>query len=514
MSRYDRSIVASGHRLVSEAAGQVLEAGGNAFDAVVAAGFVSAVVEPALNSLGGGGFMVGHDEKTGQNMFFDFFVDTPGRGLQKEQDQPDFFKITVEFSGSSQDFNIGMGSVAVPGTLRGLLHIHERLGRMTLSDVISPAREFALQHTMNAHGAHFLQLLHPIMTLTERGRRIYAPGGKYLGLGDSLSNIGLAEFLDQLGREGAESFYRGEIAGRIDEEMKRGGGLLTAEDLAAYKVKERPPLAVPYRDRVFLTVPEPSMGGTLIGLSLSLTGRRAPAAYAWGSGDHLLDTLGLMREVERLREAGVTTPLALQQFIQDDTVLSQSVQNIRLFSSGTTHVSVADNKGNCASMTCSNGEGSGYFAPGSGVMLNNMMGEDDLHPDGFHTGEPGERVFSMMSPSLLLKDGHVQLVIGSGGSKRIRTAVSQVLKQVVDFNRPLQQAVDAPRLYLDDVCLQIEPGFSKAAVTALKDQFPVNVWEDKDVYFGGVHAVIPGLEGAGDPRRGGAVVTVSHDENR
>jgi gamma-glutamyltranspeptidase/glutathione hydrolase len=221
-----------------------------------------------------------------------------------------------------------------------------------------------------------------------------------------------------------------------------------------------------------------------------------------------------MQEVERLREAGVTTPLALQQYLSNKTVFSESVQNIRLFSRGTTHVSVADHKGNCASMTCSNGEGSGYFAPGSGVMLNNMMGEDDLHPDGFHSGEPGERVFSMMSPSLLLKDGHVQLVIGSGGSKRIRTAVSQVLKQVVDFNRPLQQAVDAPRLYLDEDCLQIEPGFSESAVAAVKDRLPVNIWPEKDVYFGGVHAVIPGVEGAGDPRRGGAVVTVSQKKNR
>ncbi len=191
-----------------------------------------------------------------------------------------------------------------------------------------------------------------------------SPGGHICGFGDSLKNQELAEFLDQLSIEGAESFYCGDIACRIDEEMRSGGGLLTARDLAAYAVKERPPLAILYRDREFLTVPEPSMGGTLIGLSLSLMARLPPADYAWGSGDHLLDTLGLMQEVERLREAGVTTPPALQQYLQNNTVLSESVQNIRLFSRGTTHVSVADTMGNCASMTCSNGEGSGYFAPG------------------------------------------------------------------------------------------------------------------------------------------------------
>jgi gamma-glutamyltranspeptidase/glutathione hydrolase len=511
VSRYDRSIVASGHQLVSEAAGKILDAGGNAFDAVVAAGFASAVAEPALTSLGGGGFMVGHSEKTGQDMFFDFFVDTPGRGRESDVFDPDFFKITVDFGGSSQDFNVGFGSVAVPGTLKGLLHIHRRLGRMNLAEVIGPAKEVAFNHRINEHMAHFLKLLSPIMTLTERGRRIYEPGGKYLGAGDALKNFELAEFLDQLSTEGAESFYFGEIAHQIDEEMKVGGGLLTAKDLAAYEVRERRPLAIPYRDSLFLTVPEPSMGGTLIGLSLILMAEQPKKDYGWGSGEHLLDTVGLMKEVERLREAGVISPAALQQFIKNKTVVAESAKKIRLFSRGTTHVSVADNRGNCASMTCSNGEGAGYFAPGSGVMLNNMMGEDDLHPNGFHSSEPGERVFSMMAPSLLLKEGRVQLVIGSGGSKRIRIAVSQVLSQMVDFSRPLQQAVDAPRLYLDEDCLQLEPGFAESAVTAVKKMRPVNLWSQKDVYFGGVHAVIPGVEGAGDPRRGGYVVTVHHN---
>jgi gamma-glutamyltranspeptidase/glutathione hydrolase len=361
--------------------------------------------------------------------------------------------------------------------------------------------------------AHFLKLLYPIMTLTDRGRGIYEPGGKYIVAGDNLKNPEMAGFLGQLSAEGAVSFYFGDIAHQIDQEMKDSGGLLTAKDLAAYEVRERRPLAIPYRDSLFLTVPEPSMGGTLVGLSLSLLAAQPKKDYDWGSGEHLLNTVGLMKEVEKLREKGVTSPGVLQQYLKNQTVLEESTERIRLFSRGTTHVSVADNRGNCASMTCSNGEGSGYFAPGTGVMLNNMMGEDDLHPDGFHSSEPGERVFSMMSPSILLKEGHVQLVIGSGGSKRIRTAVSQVLNQVVDFSRPLQQAVDAPRLYLDGDCLQLEPGFSEMAVTAVKSKLSVNLWPQKDVYFGGVHAVIPGVEGAADPRRGGSVVTVYHNEN-
>lgn len=507
---YDKSIVASGHQYVSEAAAEILAAGGNAFDAIAAAGFASAVVEPALTSLGGGGFMVGHSATTGEDVFFDFFVDSPGRGRSDDSAKSDFFAVTVNFSGSSQDFNVGLGSVAVPGTLKGLLHIHRRLGHIPLGEVVQPARELACGHRLNEQQGHFLHLLRPIMTLTKRGRQIFQPAGKYLEAGDNMANSALAEFLDQVVAEGDESFYCGELAQKIHREMAEAGGLLTVEDLRAYEVKERRPLKIDYRDNVFLTAPEPSMGGTLIGLSLSLLARQPARTYKWGSGEQLLKTLGLMKEVERLRGEGVTTPKALTEFLDNRQQVSTSADNVRLFSRGTTHVSIADAHGNCASMTCSNGEGSGYVAPNSGVMLNNMMGEDDLHPDGFHAAEPGKRVFSMMSPSLLIKDGHVRLVIGSGGSKRIRTAVSQVLSQVVDFERPLQQAVDSPRMYLDEECLQLEPGFDEAAVSSLQQVVAVNTWPQRDVYFGGVHAVVPGVEGAGDPRRGGAAINVYH----
>lgn len=510
MGMYSKSIVASGHGLVSEAAAEILSTGGNAFDAVVAAGFASAVVEPALTSLGGGGLMVGYSEEKGQDFFFDFFVDTPGIGRQNNFD-PDFFAVTVNFSGSSQDFNIGAGSVAVPGTLRGLLHTHERLGRMPLVEVVAPAKRYAAAHILNEQQAHFLKLLKSIMTLTPAGREIYKPNGEYLFAGKELVNLPMVDFLEQIAMEGDQSFYHGEIAKKIDIDMRENRGLLTAEDLGRYEVKECKPLRVPYRDGALLTASTPSMGGPLIGLSLSLLSAQESGGGEWGSGDHLVNTVGLMREVERQRSLGVTTEEALLQFLADKEGYKGATENVRLFSRGTTHVSVADRFGNCASMTSSNGEGSGYFAPETGVMLNNMMGEDDLHPEGFHSSPPGERVASMMSPSLLMQDDHVRLVIGSGGSKRIRIAISQVLSQVVDFKRPLQVAVDSPRLYLDDGLLQIEPGFSESAIGEVKKHLPVNVWQEKDVYFGGVHAVIPGNEGAGDPRRGGSVVVVDHN---
>lgn len=501
-------MVASGHTLVSEVAAEVLKAGGNAFDAVTAAGFASAVVEPALNSLGGGGFLLGHSEDLGQKVFFDFFVDTPGKGMLVPGETADFFSITVNFGGSTQDFNVGMGSVAVPGNLKGFLHIHRRLGRMGLAEVLAPAVGLAREHPLNKNQHYFITLLRPILTLNRRGAEVYEPGGNSLCLGEMVRNQELADFIDSLSKGGEESFYRGELAEQIVRGMAEKGGLVTRKDLASYEVKEKKPLAIPYRDRMFYTAAEPSMGGTLIGLSLSLLSRCRKPDFSWGSARHLLATHALMSEVERLRRLGITRPEKLEAFLRDEELVLESDQKMRLFSRGTTHISIADSYGNCASMTCSNGEGSGYIVPGTGVMLNNMMGEDDLHPGGFHTGCPGERVFSMMSPSLLARNGEVELVLGSGGSKRIRTAISQVLSQIVDFKRELRLAVESPRLYLDEDCLQVEPGFAEEALQVLDSAAKINRWSEKNMYFGGVHAVIPGKEGAGDSRRGGAVVVV------
>ncbi|BCO08469.1 gamma-glutamyltranspeptidase [Desulfolithobacter dissulfuricans] len=506
--RYTRSVVATGHELVSQAAADILGAGGNAFDAAVAAGFAGAVAEQTLTSLGGGGFLLARTSgKDGpvEEIVFDFFVDTPGRGLA-EMPRPHFFPVTVQFGGSDQEFNIGLGSVAVPGTLKGLLHVHERLGRLPLADILSPAIDLARGHRLNDFQAGFLRLLHPIVTLTPEGRALYEPGDQFLRPGDVLQNPALAAFLQDLVKDRGASFYRGDIARVMARDMREGGGLLTLEDLAGYQVVERKPLRARYRDHTLLTVGPPSLGGSLIALSLAIQEQLEPVD-TWGSAEYLLRTTGLMQTVEQLREQGVTSPEALEK-LRTDGALEQAAEKVRLFSRGTTHLSIADREGNIASMTCSNGEGSGYFAPGTGIMLNNMMGEDDLHPQGFHSSPPGIRVSSMMSPSALLRDGEVELVLGSGGSKRIRTAITQVLVQVIDYGRDIETAVQAPRLHWDGSVVQVEPGFADQDLQVLEQRVAINVWQEKNVYFGGVHTVVPGSHGVGDPRRGGAVRVV------
>ena len=494
MKKLSKAIVATGHPLVSGAAVEILQKGGNAFDAAVGAGFAGAVAEQTLTSLGGGGFLLARTEH-GEEVLFDFFTDTPGRGLENNDLDPHFFPVTIHFPGSDQDFNIGLGSVAVPGNLKGFLHVHKRLGRLPLEKILQPAILLAKEGLeLNDWQGYFLNLLEPIVTHSPAGRKLYTINGACAKQGDHITNPEIGDFLSQLPKDQGENFYNGELAKTIERDMQAGNGLLTAADLAAYKVIERTPLAIGYRDYTLLTNPHPSMGGSLIGLALSLLETQDMSNLRYHSPAHVLQSAKLMTEVERLREKGINAQ-----------AMEKSGEILRQFSRGTTHISVADAEGNVASMTCSNGEGSGYFVPGTGIMLNNMMGEDDLHPEGFHSSPPGQRVSSMMSPSLLLKDNDVAMVIGSGGSKRIRTAITQVISSIVDFGIPAQQAVEAPRIHWDGDIMQVEPGLPKESLDALQKHWPVNIWSFIDVYFGGVHTVLPDIAGGGDPRRGGSV---------
>lgn len=500
-----RASVASGHPQVTAAAGAILSAGGNAFDAAVAAGFAAAIAEPTLTSLGGGGFLLAHTKQR-QAILFDFFVDTPGQGrsISRLELAPHFLPITLRFPSSEQTFNIGLGSVATPGALQGYLHIHRRLGRLPLQEVLAPAIHLARTGiAINVKQAYLLDLLRPIMTLTDTGRALFAPEGRYLGEGDVFRNPQLAAFLATLPDEGEREFYEGELAQRITADMAEGGGLLTLADLAAYRVIERQPLVVDYRGYQMLTNPPPSLGGSLIARALQLLETHEVGKLGFGSPAWLTLLIAVMQEVDRCRAEGDLNPAAWSP-----SSLAASQQRMRIASGGTTHVSVCDAEGNAASMTTSNGEGSGYFAPGVGIMLNNMMGEDDLHPDGFHLSPPGLRVASMMAPSLLMSNNTTWMALGSGGSKRIRTALLQVISNAVDFAKTPRAAVEAPRLHWDGQWVQAEPGFSEAALAALAQRWPVNRWSAPDVYFGGVHVAASDGKGAGDPRRGGHAATV------
>ncbi|WCO65916.1 gamma-glutamyltransferase [Iamia majanohamensis] len=483
------ALVAAGHPAVARAAGQVLAAGGNAFDAVVAAGFAAAVAEPCLSSLAGGGFCLARTAE-GEEVLFDFFVDTPGRGRVAAA-APAFDEVVVAFEAATQAFHCGPGSVAVPGCLPGYLHVHRRLGRLPLAEVVGPAAALAAEGVaLLPRQAGIVALLEPILLRTAAGRAIFAPEGRLLGPGDVVRNPDQAHLLSELGTGADLTFARGPLADALLA-VTAEAGLLTAEDLAAYQVVERTPLEVPWRGRRVLTNPGPSFGGTLVAAALRRLGDDVLVA---GDPAAPATLVAAAAEVDRERRAILAgrDPLGA---VRPRT------------SRGTTHVSVWDGEGGAAAMTTSNGECSGDVVAGTGILTNNVLGEEDLHPDGFHVAPPGLRVASMMAPTVVVgEDGSTEVVLGSGGSKRIRSAIAQVLAEVVVHGLDPGDAVGAPRVHWDGDHTEAEPGLSTAATDALARLGPVHTWPGPSVYFGGAHLVVPGVGAAGDPRRDGAAL--------
>lgn len=497
-----KGIVAAGHTATADAAAQILEAGGNAFDAVVAAGFASAVCEPGLTSLAGGGHLLAR-AGDGRDRLFDFFVDTPGLGAGNSAPVPVFEEVSVHFGPAVQTFHCGLGSVAVPGALAGYLHVHAELGRLPLADVVAPAIALADGGVpVSAHQAYSLTLLEPILARSEASRAIFFPQGTLLSEGDILHNHDLARYLRRLAVDPADNFYRGDGATGFAEQARRGGGLVTEGDLSNYRVVEREPLRVGYRGRTVVTNPPPTFGGSLLALALQRHERSGEPAPL-GSAQRYEALRAVMAGVDADRSDGHPEVLAA---LAGDLGLPPDGSATPVSTRGTTHVTVADGEGNVASMTTSNGECSGDVIEGTGISCNNMLGEDDLHPDGFHASPPGLRVGSMMSPTFVLDEhDRVVLAMGSGGSKRIRSAILQVLTAVIDLDQPLDEAVAAPRIHWDVDHTEAEPGLDPDVIDRLSRSGPVNAWSERSMYFGGVHAVVPGVMGAGDSRRGGAV---------
>jgi gamma-glutamyltranspeptidase/glutathione hydrolase len=513
-----KASVSAGHPLTCEAAAVTLRQGGNAFDAVCAAGFASALTEPSLSSLGGGGFLLAHEHEQNRDALFDFFVDTPGKGADLKT-RPNFFPIKVTFQGAVQEFHIGMGSVAVPGVLKGLVHAHSRLGRLSLQQILQPAIKYASEGVvLNERQAYFLRLLKPIQTFESVGQCIYKKPSGYVDLGDRIYNPLTAIFLSNLPSTGAALFYQGGIGKQLAEAMDERGGYLTLEDLKAYQVIEREPLTIRYRDYEVLTNPPPSSGGVILGLYLAILDKIDMKNVSPLSLEHLIPLAEIMKIVESLRAQKLiesTYPMseeiALSYARQIKTILSSNAPKAN---AGTTHINVIDEQGNAASMTLSNGEGSGCYVPGVGIMLNNMLGEDDLHPEGFHAFTPGVRVSSMMCPTIIKKDGSIFAVMGSGGSKRIKTAIFQAIVNLIDFAMPLSKAVESPRIHYDDSdSLHLEPGVNPTVIEELKKQYNVNEWEKQCMYFGGVHTASYDGQAWGDSRRGGAAMSISIEQS-
>jgi gamma-glutamyltranspeptidase/glutathione hydrolase len=473
-----QAAVAAGDRQTVDAAAAVLRSGGNAVDAALGAGFAAAVAEPGLTSLGGGGFLVVREG--GHTRLFDFFVDAPGRGLRTSDLTPHFDPVTVDFSGALHVFHAGFGSVAVPGVLPGYLTAHRALGRLPLKDVVAPAIALARAGaSLSRSQATVLTLLRDILSLTPAASDLFLRDGAPPQAGGRFQNPTYARFLEQLGDLGPAGWADAPQTRTLIEQMRQHDGLLTMADLVDYRVRERALHTATYRGATLMTNPPPSFGGSIV--------------------CHALVELDAAATPER--------PSATTQVEALHHATNEQKRGGVSSTKGTTHVSVIDADGMIASMTTSNGSCSGVLVPDTGVQLNNMMGESDLHPDGFHGAEPGTRVASMMAPSLLdLPDGSV-VALGSGGSERIRSALLQTVVRLVHGDS-LAHAVDDPRFHFDGSTSQLEPGVSDAIAQELAALGHVQRWTQTSVYFGGVNAVRRHpdgrLEASGDRRRDGA----------
>ncbi|HEY9761164.1 MAG TPA: gamma-glutamyltransferase [Trichocoleus sp.] len=512
-----RGVVAAGHPLTAEAGAEMLRQGGNAFDAAVAAVFTACVTESVLTSVAGGGFLLAHTA-AGDNILFDFFCQTPA---SKATAKPDFYPIQANFGDVVQEFHIGLGSMAVPGNLAGLLTVHRKLGRLPLEAIVEPAQHWAKAGVeVDSFRAYCFELLEPILLATAESRALYAPQGHLMKAGEVFTLSDFGTFLAQLTKTGADPFYQGEIARQIAQDCQQIGGYLSLSDLQNYQVKERKPLTISYRDNTLLTNPPPSSGGTLIAFALKLLEQADLKSLQQGSPAHLALLRQAMSLTNQARRDGYDANLYQDNVA--DWFLGQShlshyhheyANTVNKWGS-TTHVSVVDGEGNAASVTTSNGEGSSYVIPGTGIMVNNMLGEEDLNPHGFHQWQPNQRISSMMAPTIVLQGNRPRLVLGSGGSNRIRTAILQVILNTVDFGMPLERAVAAPRIHWERGVFNLEPGFDQAILEreGVGAADKTIWWQQPNMFFGGVHSVAVGADnsliGAGDSRRGGAIAQV------
>ncbi len=524
----NKGAVASGHPETTRAAAAVLEEGGNAFDAALAGIFTACVAEPVLASLGGGGFLMARPvagSHAGSIVLYDCFPQTPLN--RRPQSDIDFKPVLADFGPTTQEFHIGMGAIATPGLLKGLFQAHGDLGRMPLRRIVEPAVSLAREGVrVNADQARLTKIVGAILKNGPGSFALFASPdrpGELIGEGEMFSMRDFADTLEVLAIEGDDLFYRGEIGQEIADACARGGGHLTLTDLERYRCERRPPLSLDvFGSRIHLN-PPPSMGGILIAFALELLRDVDIRELGFGSRAYLACLADVMDLTNKARIDARLHELpgdAMADTVLDDRLLEiyrRALLGKPAAARGTTHISVVDGVGNAASLTVSNGEGSGYVVPGTGIILNNMLGEEDINPYGFHRWPKDTRIASMMAPALVVdRDGGLT-ALGSGGSNRIRTAILQVLLNLMVFRMPLDAAVSAPRIHAEDDTLSIEPGFDPNEIAALAKRRPgVACWDEKSMFFGGVHTARRDTSrqrqahaaGAGDERRGGAAQVI------
>lgn len=528
----ERGMVVSQNAIASGVGAAILRRGGNAVDAAVAIGFALAVTLPRAGNIGGDGFMLVHDAKTGEQVFFDFRSVAPKAAT-----------LAMYIDNQGKEASIasrGYLAPSVPGTVAGLAMAHKRFGKLAWKDVVAPAIALARDGVALTPDEAFVFSWgkERLSTSAAAKAAYYRPDGSLYRAGEILRQPDLAWTLTQIAERGADGFYKGPVAERFAADMKAHGGLITRDDLASYRAVERKPLRGTYRGLEVVTAPPASAGGATLLNMLNILEGFDLKSYGAGSAQalHIMAETMKLGYADRYRFLGdtdfVTAPVRgfiSKAYAQErakliDPAKPTPAQQLRagdparFESPSTTHFSVADADGNVVSTTYTLGAdfGSGVMIAGTGVLLNNQMNNFDHEnaakalregtPPPLNAMAPGKRMLSTMMPTMIFKDGKPWLVTGTPGGSTIIDTVLQIVVNVVDFKLNVEEATHQPRIFQDTgKTLRVEPNFNPDTVRLLGTMGHTIV---SDETMGSAQSIM--IEngyflGAADPRRPGAL---------
>ncbi len=499
-----RIAVATTSQLAADAAREVADVGGNAVDCALAASLLTINAEPGVCALGGSAFiMIWSDDE--DPVTVDGNVAVPGIGLAEHERGHGAVEVELAYGGGITTL-VGPGSVAVPGTLAAMEDAWKHYGRAPWRAIFEPTiracrNGFPLSEACRYYLGYSGDV---IFGRSDDGHRaLHRDDGSLLDAGDTVVVPHLADSLDAIAAEGARVFYEGDIARAIASHCRDRDGMLDLEDLRRYRAIERPPLMTRIGDWQVASNPPPAVGGSV--LAAMLLACADLDIERWDSAA-LLQLINAQRACLDFRQRR----LDLADDVGAEAAeLIEAARSGRLLSrwtsASTVHTSVVDDSGNGCAITASSGYGSGEMPAGTGLWLNNCLGEIELNRRGLDAGPPGARLPSNMAPSVARRDGAV-LAVGSPGADRITTALQQFLINYLQLGMPLADAIAHPRVHVDtsgkEIRLKAEPGLDLPDI-----DLPVTVFPKLVMYFGGVGAAVfdraAGFDVAADPRRAG-----------
>jgi gamma-glutamyltranspeptidase/glutathione hydrolase len=500
-----RVCIAAASEIAAHAGAEIGDAGGNAVDAGVAATLAAMSTDPGIIAPGAGAFVVVWPASE-VPVVMDGYAEMPGRGLDSGSVQEFGERVSMAYGGGMETL-VGHASVATPGAFAGLSAAAESYGHLAWAQLLEPTIRWAESGfpLSDVAAAYMVYSREPIFSrLPESRRALHRDDGTPLHEGDTVFIEGLADSLRLIAEEGPECFYTGSIGRLLAEDMAANGGRLTADDLEAYTALERRPVMIPFGGWEVAVNPPPAIGGAALGAMLALldgdtadvlteTGARRLAAVQRAVLEYRLEHIDGSEQ-----SAAAATAL-----------LDKAGRGELLASPSTVHTSAVDSDGLACAITASAGYGSGVMIPGTGLWLNNSLGELELLPDDGHSLGVGERLPSNMAPTIARRDDGAVLAVGSPGASRITTSLAQVLLNFVKLGMSLTEAVAHARLHVEVFegrpTIACEPG---VPITECGD-LVVRRFPDISMYFGAVGAAmwdpIGGLFGAADPRRSGMV---------